>query len=158
MDLNHLVATVHLPPGAGAQITLITDTVTIKASTADTGGAFALYETETPPAGGCPPHTERYDDVTYFVLDGTYTVLIGEEELELGPGGYAFIPRETLHAYLNPGPEPARMLVLVTPGGIHEQFLDDVSDRARRPAWEPDMSKVLAAAPKYGIEFITADR
>jgi mannose-6-phosphate isomerase-like protein (cupin superfamily) len=155
MDLAHLLAPVQRRPGEGRQLTVITDTVTVKAETADTGGAYALYEVETPPAGGCPPHTQRYDDEAFFVIEGRYDIVIGEERLDLGPGGYAFIPRGTVHAFVNPGPAPARMLALVTPGGIHGQFLDDVGDPTGRAPWEPDMAHLLAAAPKYGIEFIS---
>ena len=144
----------HLPMRECEQVRVITDLVTIKARAKDTGGAYSLFETETPPAGGCPPHTQRYDDETLFVIEGRYAVLVGEEQVELGPGGTACIPRGTAHAFTNVGSEPARMLVLVTPGGIKEQFLDEVGDRADRPAWEPDMAKVLAVAPKYGIEFL----
>lgn len=153
MDNVVAVGPVHLRPGEGRQLTVITDSVTIKATTADTGGLYALYETVTPPAGGCPPHAQRYDDEALFVIEGRYAVLVGEEQVELGPGGYAFIPRGTVHAFTNPGSEPARMLVLITPGGIHEQFLDEVADRAGRAPWEPDMARLLAVAPKYGVEF-----
>jgi mannose-6-phosphate isomerase-like protein (cupin superfamily) len=133
----------------------MTDGITVKAATAETGGAFALYEAETPPSGGCPPHVQRYDDEAIFVIQGRYTVLIGERQVDLGPGGYVFIPRGTVHAFTNPGPEPARMLVLVSPGAIHEQFVDEVSDHAGRAPWEADMAKVLSVAPKYGVEFAT---
>ena len=155
MEHTDTIGPMHLGPGEGRHLTVITDSVTIKAATAETGGAFALYETETPSAGGCPPHVQRYDDEVFFVIEGTYTVLIGEDQVELGPGGYAFIPRGTVHGYANLGSEPARMLILVTPGGIHEQFVDEVSDRAGRAPWQPDMAKVLTVAPKYGVEFST---
>lgn len=146
---------IHLAPGEGRRLTVLTDAITVKSTTAETGGAFALHESETPPSGGCPPHVQRYDDEAFFVIAGRYTVLIGERQIDLGPGGYAFIPRGTVHAFVNPGPEPARMLVLVSPGGIHEQFVADVSDHAGRAPWEPDMAKVLSVAPKYGVEFAT---
>jgi mannose-6-phosphate isomerase-like protein (cupin superfamily) len=153
MTIQDTVTPMHLHPGEGHHLTLVTDAVTVKATTDDTGGAFALYETETPPAGGCPPHVQRYDDEALFVIQGRYAVLIGDRQVELGPGGYVFIPRGTVHAFTNPGSEPARMLVLVTPGGIHEQFVAEVSDRAGRAPWEPDMARILAVAPKYGVEF-----
>lgn len=137
---------IHLAPGEGRRFTVMTDAITVKATTAETGGAFALYEAETPPSGGCPPHVQRYDDEAIFVIEGRYSVLIGERQVDLGPGGYAFT---------NPGPEPARMLVLVSPGGAHEQFVDEVSDPAGRAPWRPDMANVLSVAPKYGVEFAT---
>lgn len=153
MTVTETVTPIHLAPGEGKRLTVMTDAITVKAATSETGGAFALYEAETPPSGGCPPHVQRYDDESIFVIEGRYSVLIGERQVDLGPGGYAFIPRGTVHAFANPGPEPARMLVVVSPGGIHEQFVDEVGDHADRAAWEPDMAKVLSVAPKYGVEF-----
>jgi quercetin dioxygenase-like cupin family protein len=154
MTAHDLASLAHHPIADGTHLTLITDAVTIRVSTSDTGGAYALYETQTPPSGGQPPHAQRYDDVTYLVIEGTYDVLIGEDRVELHPGGHAFAPRGMVHAFVNPGPEPARMLVLVTPGCIHEQFLEEVGDRAGRAAWQPDIARLLAVAPKYGIEFL----
>lgn len=145
----------HPQPEDGHQLRLVTDLVTVKATTAATGDAFALYETETPPAGGCPTHTERYDDIALYVIEGQYAVLIGDERIELEPGGFAYIPRGMAHGYTNTGAAPARLLVIATPGGIHEQFLAEVGDRATRGAWEPDMDRLLAVAPKYGITFAT---
>jgi quercetin dioxygenase-like cupin family protein len=134
----------------------ITDIVTMKAAAADTGGVYSLFETETPPAGGCPSHTQRYDDETFYVLEGRYTFVLGDEEVELGPGGYLFAPRGTPHGYTNVSAAPARLLILVTPGGIQETFFDEVGDRTDRPAGEPEMARVLAVAPKYGVEFASS--
>jgi uncharacterized cupin superfamily protein len=111
----------------------------------------------TPPSGGCPPHRQRYEDEALYVLEGRYTLLLGDEELDAGPGSFVFIPRGTVHGFVNAGSEPARMLVLVTPGGIQETFFADVGDDIGRPAWEPDMARVLAVAPKYGVEFMSWD-
>ena len=102
-----------------------------------------------------PPHVQRYEDETWYVLEGAYTALLGDDEVALGPGAYAFVPRGTVHAFTNAGAATARMLVLVTPGGIHEQFLAEVGDADGRPAWQPDMERVLAVAPKYGVSFLS---
>ena len=49
---------------------------------------------------------------------------------------------------------PSLMLAIVTPGAIHAQFLAEVGDRAGRAPWDIDMARILAVAPKYGIEFL----
>ena len=156
MTFQDTIHPTYLQPGQGRHLTVITDAVTVKADPDDTGGAFALYEVETPPAGGCPPHVQRYDDEALFVIAGRYAVLLGEDQVDLGPGGFVFIPRGTVHAFTNPGAEPARLLMLVTPGAIHQQFMEDVGDPAGRAPWEPDMARILAVAPKYGVEFVSA--
>ena len=147
----------HREHGDGRQLRVITDLVTITATAADVAGAYCLYESVTPPSGGCPPHLQRYEDEAIYVLEGRYRLLLGDEEIDAGPGAVVFIPRGTVHGFVNTGREPARMLVLVTPGGIQEAFLNDVGDDSGRPAWEADMARVLAVAPKYGVEFMSWD-
>jgi quercetin dioxygenase-like cupin family protein len=154
---TNTIRPVRLHDGEGKQVRVITDLVTIKAAAADTGGAYSLFETATPPAGGFPPHAQRHDDETFYVLEGWYDVLVDDERVELGPGDVVFVPRGTVHAFANAGSTLARMLVFVTPGGIQERFIEEAGDRADRPAWEPDMAKVLAVAPKYGVEFTSPD-
>jgi quercetin dioxygenase-like cupin family protein len=153
MPVVNNIQSTHLSSGGGEKKRVITDLVTIKALSADTADAYTLYETDTPPSGGFPPHIHRYEDETFYVLESSYIFLLDDRELELTKGAYLFVPRGTVHGYVNTGSEPARMLVLVTPGGIQEKFLHEVGDGADRPAWEPDMAKVLAVAPKYGIDF-----
>ena len=140
-------------PDGGRRMRFMSDIVTMKAATTNTGGVYSLFETATPPGGGCPTHAQRYDDNTFYVLEGRYRFVLGDQEIELEPGGYVFAPRGTPHGYTNTGNATARMLIFVTPGGIKETFLDDVDSRDDRHTDESGMSTVLAVAPKYGIEF-----
>lgn len=157
MTLTDTVRPRQVRAGAGERRRVITDLVTIKTAAEDTGGAYALFELATPPAGGCPPHAQRYEDEILYVLAGSYRVLLGEQTVELGTGDSAFVPRGTVHASANAGSEPARLLLFVTPGGVHEQFLLAVGDDPERPAWQPDMAKVLAMGPTYGVAFARPD-
>ena len=150
----------HLPAGTGRTFRVLGDLVTVKATAASTGGAYALCEARTAPGQGMPRHVRRYDDEAYFVLEGTYVLQIGHETIALGPGGHAFAPRGTPQAYTNAGAGPARMLILVSPGDIHERFVADVGEPVADPAAAPvpatpaTLGRLLAAAPKYGIEVL----
>ena len=66
-----------------------------------------------------------------------------------GPGGYLFVPRGTPHAYKKVGPAPGRMLLLVSPGGIHEHFLAETG--ALDP---PDPERIATLGEKYGVELL----
>lgn len=148
------------PEGSAAGGTarrIITELVTIRLSAAQTGDAITLLEIESPPGGGIPPHTHRYEDETVFVLQGSYTLLAGEQQEDLGPGDARFFARGTRHGYVNSGTGLARLLVHLSPGGIHEQFLDEIADLAARPMWESDLARIVTLAPAYGIEFDSAD-
>ena len=155
MALVDMARLVRSPAGQGTHVRVITDVVTLKAAAVDTGDAYSLFEIETPPSGGFPVHTQRHDDESFYVIEGTYSFLVDEREIALGVGGFLLVPRGTAHGYTNPGSTPARMLILTTPGGIQEEFFDEIGGSGDRPVWEPDMARILAVAAKYGIEFPT---
>ena len=121
-------------PAAGVTHRVLGDAVTIKAGAADTNGSYALFEIHTPPGGGMSRHRQRYDDEAWWVLDGSYTVELDDRALTLHAGSYAYVPRGAVHGYHNHGDTPARMLIVVTPGGIHERFYAQVGARIETAA------------------------
>jgi mannose-6-phosphate isomerase-like protein (cupin superfamily) len=157
MALADINPAIESPRGRGAPVRVITDTVTIRASAKETGDAYAVFDIETPPSGGFPPHIQHDEDEAYYVIEGTYAFLIGAREEVLGVGEFLIVPRGTLHGYVNPGSESARMLILTTPGHNKQLFFEEVGDSLDRPVWEPDMARFLAAAPNYGIDIPRAD-
>ena len=136
------------------------DLVTFKALAADTNGAYSLFETRTEPGQGIPRHRQRYEDEAFWVLEGIYTFRIDNRTVTLDAGSYAYVPRGMLHAYTNSGDAPARMLILVTPGGIHERFFAEVGELIEdrsvppEPAGPPDLPRLFSIAQKYGIEIL----
>jgi quercetin dioxygenase-like cupin family protein len=147
-------------PAAGATYRVLGDAVTIKAGAADTNGSYALFEIRTPPGGGMPRHRQRYDDEAWWVLDGSYTVELNDRALTLHAGSYAYVPRGAVHGYHNHGDTPARMLIVVTPGGIHERFYAQVDarldDRSAPPApgGSVELPRLTRIAQQYGIELL----
>jgi quercetin dioxygenase-like cupin family protein len=148
-----------LQPEAGETYLLAGDTLTFKAVGLETGGAYTLFETCSAPGSGVPAHLHRYEEEAFFVLEGTYAFGIGERLVELGPGGFVFGPRGIPHSYRNVGPTPGRMLTLVTPGGLFEQFTAEAGQPLAgsdlpTPVAPPDLARLAALAAKYGIDFL----
>lgn len=147
-------------PQTGLTRRLVSSLITFKATAADTNGIYSLFEIYTPPGEGMPPHLQRYDDEAFWVLEGTYRFLFGEQELDLGVGGYAFAPRGTVHGFINLGNSTARMLSFVTPGGIHERFFAEAGTTAAESRTElaspdpADWPRIVKIAQKYGIEML----
>jgi quercetin dioxygenase-like cupin family protein len=150
-------------PEEGYAVRVLGDAVSFKARAADTGEAYSLFLVTTPPGLGMPPHSQMYDDEAFFVLDGEYMCMVGEQMVHLATGAYLFVPRGTVHSFTNSGDIPARMLIVISPGGIHELFFDEIG----RDVLDPDaiseaglvigLARMVAAAPKYGIEFLPVE-
>lgn len=152
------IAPRHPAPRVGETYQVLGDQVTFKALAADTAAAYTLFESRSAPGSGSAPHMQQHEDEALFVLEGTYSALIGEERVELGPGRYAFVPRGTVHAITNSGTTPARMLIMITPGGNHERFLTEIGELVEDPAgYTPGLpasdTHVALAAAEYGVTF-----
>lgn len=146
-----------LRAGEGRSAWVVGDLYTIKASGEDTGGAFTLIEVLVPPQSGPPPHIHRREDEAFYVLEGEFEVHLDGRRLTAGPGTWVTLARGSLHRFKNIGLEPAKMLILATPAGLDRFFLE-AGREANDPSPESgavrpeDTEKLLAVAPKYGIE------
>jgi quercetin dioxygenase-like cupin family protein len=142
----------------GLTLRVATDLVTFKAVGSGTNGAYSLIEGLTQPGQGVPPHRQG-DDEAFFILEGTYTIQVGGETRVAGPGEFIFIPRGTVHAFLNTGDAPSRMLVINSPAGAHEQFFVEAGEVVDDPTipmtGEPNIPRLMAAAQRHGIEMLT---
>ena len=90
------------------------------------------------------------------MLDGTFEIRIGDEVHGLGPGGFAYAPRGTIHNFRNTAETPSRILVGFTPGGMEgffrESGLPASDDGPAPPVDEDEIARTMAAAPRYGVE------
>src|SRR3954449_12044228 len=146
-----------LRAGEGRAAWVVGDHYTVKASGEDTGGALALIEGVGAPRAGPPPHVHSREDEAFYVLEGEFEVHIDDRRLTAGPGTWVTLAKGSLHYFRNIGPTPAKMLILATPAGLDRFFLEagrEATDTtpesgAVRPG---DPEKLLAIAPKYGVE------
>jgi len=107
----------------------------VKASAADTAGRYTLVEVTAPPGLEAPLHVHYTEDEGFYLLDGSVTIVVGEETVELVPGQHAFGPRDVPHR-ITVGPEGARMIWVLTPGGF-EDLIEEASVPAQAPTVPP---------------------
>lgn len=96
----------------------------IKASAEQTGAALGVVETVIPPGHSTPLHVHRDEDEALYVLAGAVDLVCGGERFRAEAGAFAYMPRGIAHTFLGIGDEPARVLVLLLPGGLEEAFAD----------------------------------
>jgi mannose-6-phosphate isomerase-like protein (cupin superfamily) len=115
-----------------------------------TAGSLGLVE-QTLPAGypGPAMHVHPEFDETFYVIRGEIALRIGEEASVAGAGAVVFVPRETRHTFANPGPEPARILVLLTPGGF-EAYFEALAGALEAAGGLPEPSELVALGIAHG--------
>ena len=118
----------------------------------ETGGRYSLTEfmMAPPPAPGPPPHLHENADEAIYVVAGTVEMALGEQRLTGTPGAVMLAPRGTLHALANPGPEPARMLIILSPPG-YESFWREMAALRAQLGEPPDAETVRALQRKHHL-------
>jgi len=106
------------------------NTIAIKAGSEDTGGKFFLSESTIAPGfPGPPPHVhERLHDM-FYVLEGTLTMRLGDDEVSVEPGTFVCVPPGTVHRFSNPSDREVRFLNFNAPGGW-EGYMRDLAAAA----------------------------
>jgi mannose-6-phosphate isomerase-like protein (cupin superfamily) len=127
-----------------------------KASAADTGGRYSFVEITAPAGHEVPLHVHHVEDEGFYVVEGSITVQVGDQLIEVGPGEHAFGPHGVPHRF-TVGPDGARMLWVLTPGGF-EDMVEAVSVPAEAPTVPPadvlppaDAAEVIL---RYGNELL----
>jgi mannose-6-phosphate isomerase-like protein (cupin superfamily) len=120
----------------------------VKASAADTGGMYTLLEITAPPGLQTPLHVHYRDDEGFYVLEGSVTIEVGDQTVELTAGQHAFGPRNIPHRF-TVGPDGAHMIWVLTPGGF-DDFVDEVSV----PADTPTVPPASVAPPEDAAEIV----
>ena len=130
-----------LAQGEGTMYVAGTATSIFKATRESTAGAFSLAEATIQPGTSGPPlHSHRELLDSFYVLEGTLTVQVGDEEVEAGPGAYVCAPPGVVHTFANRSASPVRFLDLNTPGGW-EDYIRDLA--AATPADGPPDPRVM---------------
>ena len=123
--------------------------MTVKISSQDTGGAFAVIEDITPPLSGPPLHVHHEQDEWWHIIQGNYRFEIDGREIVAGAGADVYAPRGTRHAFQNLGNEPAKMIVTVVPGGL-DLFFEEINANAI-PGVQPDPATLAPIFERHGL-------
>ena len=118
-------------PGEGERIEAGPTTAVMKATAETTGGAFSISEATFPPGmDGPPPHAHRHTTDTFYVLEGSLHLIVGDQVIDAAPGSYILVPPGIVHTFANRSDKPVRFLNINAPGGW-ENYLRDLADAMR---------------------------
>jgi len=132
-------------------------TMTVLAPAGETKGLLGAVEVASPSGSAPPLHVHHREDEAFYVIEGEYSVFVGDEVIAGVPGTWVWGPRDVPHGYQVHSPR-GRHLSLTMPGGF-EAFFEEVADLAT-PSTDPRnaMSQVAAIAARYGVELLGPPR
>lgn len=141
-----------IPAEHGPKLTVFGDRQFIKITAAETHGGCSVIEQISAPGSRVPLHVHTREDEVFQVLEGSVKIDLGGKLEVVGPGTTVFLPRRVPHGFEIIGTTPARLLIIVTPGGLEEMF----AELDRLPPGPPDFKIVTAICERFGIRFLPA--
>lgn len=107
-------------------------TAELKIAGDQSGGEYGVVEWHVRAGDEPPIHIHTREDETLYVLDGSITAYVGDQQIEVEAGSYAALPKDVPHGLTVHGDE-ARLLVTLAPAGT-EYFLVPRDENDADPA------------------------
>jgi mannose-6-phosphate isomerase-like protein (cupin superfamily) len=140
------------PAGGGLCIPHGQQEMHLKLSAIESGGELTVIENVIAPQTGAPLHVHKLENEAYYVLEGEFEFICGDDTVHGGPGTFVHSPRGIPHRYFNLGVTPGRVLLSFTPGGI-EAFFQELADKH---VTDPQGMSEIALA--YGMQIFAPGR
>ena len=143
---------IFIPAGSGKHGKIGDGDISFKLNKSQTSGLLGSTESVLLPGFlGAPPHFHKGFDEICRVLDGTLTIMVGDELFEVKAGDWHLRPKGIVHSFWNTGKNPAKFIELYVPGG-HEAYMNDLADLFINNA-RPAPGALDKLATKYDITF-----
>ena len=114
-----------------------------------------------PPGIATPLHRHTREAEAFFMLDGRMQYRAGDEDYDLYPGCFIYLPSGVPHAFRTRGDEPVRFLGLANPGGLFHLYeeVGAPADELRipgtdGPSLEEEIPRWNQVGPRYGLEVV----
>ncbi len=120
---NDHTAALILAQGEGRVYNCGTMTAIFKADENETQEKYSVSEWWLEPNSDGPgAHSHEDNDEVFYILEGTISLLVGDQWLDADKGAFIRIPAKTTHDFKNRTDKKAGMLNFFTPGGFERNM------------------------------------
>lgn len=115
----------------------------------DTDNALSVFVYSSTEKIGPSLHMHLHQDEFFYVVEGTYRFVVGEETLELNVGDTIFLPRKVPHTWIQLT-DKGKLFYAVQPAGTLEDFFIELND-LKKPLTEEEAK---AVHEKHGMKLL----
>ncbi|EAR50390.1 hypothetical protein OG2516_02703 [Oceanicola granulosus HTCC2516] len=115
-----------------------------------TSGVMSIVDSVSPAGSGPPRHVHHAEDEVFVVLTGTLEWWMEGETGTCGAGEALFVPRGREHTFRVSDDAPCRHLVILTPGGFEQFFMEMAEKGCRIPE---DMAAIVESGERHNLSF-----
>ncbi len=115
----------------------------------DTANALSVFAYTGYDTIGPSMHMHLHQDEIFYVVEGKYRFVAGEEQMELGVGDTIFLPRNIQHSWIQLT-KKGKLIYAVQPAGTLEDFFVELND-LQKPLTEEEAK---AIHEKHGMKLM----
>jgi quercetin dioxygenase-like cupin family protein len=118
----------------------------------ETNGAFCLLVDHPPSTWSLPDHLHHGVAETIYIVEGEFEMTVDGKSSILHAGQIVHVPADVVHSAGNVGRATGRRIVIFSPAGMEDFFLEVGAPSAKT---EIDARDAVASAVRHGWEFTT---
>jgi quercetin dioxygenase-like cupin family protein len=137
-----------LQAGEGKTVSLRGTGVAYKAQGVRPGGGPTVLEFAVAPGFNTGDHVHSTIEEIFYVIEGRVQIRVGERLLQIQPGDFVLVPPGTAHGFGSLGDDPAKLLLIISPAGVHEGYFDELAAILAKPG-APDVQAIGELRARY---------
>jgi len=99
-------------------------------------------------------HVHSRIEEIFYVVEGEFRVRAGDRIIHAKPGDFILVPPGVPHGYGTPDLGPGKMLVLVSPAGVHDHYFEELAELLAKPG-PPDVQAIAELRQRYDTEQVS---
>lgn len=112
--------------------------IKFKVTPKDSDGIF-IIENIFHKKGGPAKHLHYDQDEWFYVVEGEFTLEVGQDTFSLAPGDSVLAPRKVSHVWAYTGSQRGKILIAFMPAGKMEAFFREVTKANAMPPQDPEL-------------------
>lgn len=151
MSIEHL----YLQPGEGETVSLRGTEVIFKAAGKRESDGPTVIEFIAAPGFSTGDHVHSKVEEIFYVVDGEFDIRAGDWSGRVGAGSMVRVAPRTAHGFGNPGHSPATILLIISPGGVHDGYFRELAEILAKPG-QPDAAAIAELREQYDTTQVSA--
>lgn len=137
-----------LQAGEGKTLSLRGTGVAYKAAGVRPGGGPTVLEFSVAPGFNTGDHIHSQIEELFYVIEGRVQIRVGERLLQAQPGDFVLVPPGVAHGFGSLEGGPAKLLLIISPAGVHERYFEELSEILSKPG-APDVQAIGDLRKRY---------
>lgn len=148
------VEAIVIQAGEGKALSLRGTQVAYKAEGERPGGGPTFLEFTAAPGFSTGDHVHTRIEEIFYVVEGEFQIRTGEKTLRAKPGDFVLVPPGVPHGFGNPESGPAKMVLLISPAGVHERYFEELAELLANPG-APDIQAIAELRQRYDTQQVS---